>query len=162
MTLYFISQGEIELSYVGGGQLWPIPVINCDTTTLAGLAQSGTYIGFSTAGIISISASNASGSFEEHLEPMQNPWSLVVVAPTSAINPTLTLTYGPIMSEFEVTTMILLPSSFTPMTVTTTLAFLTTVEVPFTQTYGSWIVAVILAVVISVGMWAVSGRKRKT
>ena len=122
----------------------------CDPNTLSQIAYGQP---------ISISGPT-SGSFDEYFEPTVG-YGFLIEAPLSDVNPAVTLTYGPVLASSTTTSEIFALTSWS-ITATSTLTFVTSLEVPFTQTYGSWIVVIILAVVISVGVWAVSGRKRKT
>jgi ribosomal protein L40E len=157
MTLYFIDQGVISLWFMGG-VVWPFPLFTCDTKSLTQMADQS-VIG---DGIVSISAPSAlSGNFDESLDPLQNPWMLAVVAPIFDVNPSLTLTYGPVVSRFVVTATASIPVVTSTTSLTTTLTYATTLAVPFIQTYGALLVAVIIgALVIAVLFLAL--RKRVT
>ncbi len=95
MTLYFIPNGQIEMmNAFGGAQAWPNTLQGCDTKDLAQNAQiaaasSGTTGSFTLSGSGTIT--------EQNLEPLQNPWLLVVIAPISDSNPSLKLSVGPVI-----------------------------------------------------------------
>jgi hypothetical protein len=148
MTLYFIDQGVIELSFMGG-VVWPIPLFTCDTESLTQMARASVF----GDGIVSISSQSAlSGNFDESLDPIQNPWMLALVAPIFDANPSLTLTYGPVVSKFVVTATASIPVTSTG-TGATTLTLVTTLELPFMHTYGSWLAIPIIAALVIVIIW---------
>jgi uncharacterized membrane protein len=101
---------------------------------------------------------SSSGSFGVNLPTSGNSYALLLVA-TQFINPTITLTIGPTMVVFAATATTAIPIASTT-TGTITLTFYTTLQVPFIQTYGSWIVAGILAILVIVAL-IVALKKRK-
>ena len=92
---------------------------------------------------------SSSGDFHVSLPPSDNPYLLFLRTWGPAGNPpTVYLTIGPIsVSEVTSTVPIEMASASTG---TTTLTFFTTLEVPFKQTYGNWIMAVIIAAFVLV------------
>lgn len=92
---------------------------------------------------------SSSGDFDVSLPPTDNPYLLFLRTWGQAGNPpTLCLTIGPIsVSEVTATVPIQMASASTG---TTTLTFFTTLEVPFKQTHGNWIMAVIIAALVLV------------
>jgi uncharacterized membrane protein len=92
---------------------------------------------------------SSSGDFHVSLPPSDNPYLLFLRTWGRAGNPpTVYLTIGPI-SVSEVTSTVPIEKA-SASTGTITLTSLTTLEVPFMQTYGSWIVAAIIAAVVLV------------
>jgi hypothetical protein len=97
------------------------------------------------------------GTFDVNLP--QGDYIMVMVAPLSSQKPTAMLTSGYLLGVgVNYTTETQSISSTT--TGETTLKFFTTLEVPFTQTYGSWIVAAIIGVLI-LGFLFVNLRMKK-
>jgi len=120
----FNSTGNIIFSYVASGPmiiylidkaatnaygiLPSIAARECDSNTLASMAYTTATSGHGNIGlgtIISIPSisDSMSGSFYGTLFPFYNPWTLVVLAPISNINPSLTLTYGAVLTTLATT-----------------------------------------------------------
>ena len=153
MTIYFIDEGVVELEAMSGVPLAPLyAALKCDTTNLTDMAHSTAEGAFMSVDqtIISI---QGSGSFSGNFDPFQNPWNLVVIAPsTSAVPPSLTLTYGPIESAFTMAETTSFPTVAVESS-TTILTFSAVSEVPFMQTYG-WLVGGVIVVILAlVAVW---------
>ncbi|MGO9644789.1 MAG: hypothetical protein ACLPY5_08595 [Candidatus Bathyarchaeia archaeon] len=101
-----------------------------------------------------------SGSFNLNLPSTGNPYLIYLAGEKP--NPTATLTVSPALTAQTTTATISIPMTLTT-TGNTTLTYYNTLEVPFMQTYGNLTAAIIiLAVVILVGVWAISGLRRRT
>jgi hypothetical protein len=135
MTLYFIPNGQIELMVAFGGiQAWPNTLQGCDTKDIAQDAQTGAF-GSGTTGSFSLSGSGT--ITEQNLELLQNPWFLVVIAPISDTNPSLTMTVGPVLSASSSYQTLYMPEAYSIVTVTTTAAFLYTQQLSTGQSFSS-------------------------
>lgn len=99
------------------------------------------------------------GSFDLNLP--SNYYAVVFAAPSTTINPTAMATVSPV-AYAQVTSMTSTTSMIYVISGTTTLTFSTVLEVPFMQTYGSWIVtAIAILAIAALIVWLTLKRRLK-
>jgi len=96
---------------------------------------------------ISATSYPAAGSFNVNLPPNLNPYYYGMIVPRSKSYLTGTLSISPLWGVYTNTATSTIPTTLLKTSVTT-LTFRSTLEVPFMQTYGSWIAAVIVGTLV--------------
>lgn len=99
-----------------------------------------------------------SGNFSLSL-PM-GTYGIISIAPLAASSPTLTMVIEPVLAT-QILTQTLSFTLASTQSSTATQTFLTTLEVPFVQTYGDWIVAIIVVVLVFGVLLVLANRKAK-
>jgi len=169
MTHFEYSVGDPMTLYILSGQFTPAALAgileepDCYTPYLA-------YVDWpSYVQQISAGSYPTSGSLNLTLPTASNPYTYVMVAPLSEGSPTATLTISPIYGTYtNITTSTIAATSATTSSTTltflTTLASVTTLEVPFTQTYGGWVIGIIgvVAIAVTLNSRRRSNRGRRT
>ena len=154
MALYILS-GQFTLTTLAGMLAEP----DCSTPFLA-------YVDWpSYVQQISANSYPTSGSLNLTLPAASNPYSYAMVAPLSDVFPTATLTISPIYGTYtSITTSAIeatwMASSSTTFTLLSTFASATVLQVPFTQTYGGWIIGII-GIVVAISVFTFHSLRRR-
>ena len=165
MTIYLIDEAIVELAAMRGVFVAPLfYAVRCDRANLLVLANTTAQSEFMRVKTIISILGNAlnqpvTGSFGGDFDRLQNPWSLVVIAPMSNPNSTLTLTYGPVVNASRTAETV--SSTITSTLVNTiTMSFSTVLEVPTPQTYSGWLVGGIPVAMVVVMLFLACKSKR--
>jgi len=148
MTLYILS-GQLSPTALAGALGEP----DCYNPELAYMNWPS-YIQQISAG-----SYPASGSLDLNLPTGSNPYMYAMVAPMSDGSPTAILTISPIWGTYTSTTTSTIAatsttSSSTTLTFLSTLTSVSVLEMPFTQTYGGWIIGIISVIAIAVTLYS--------
>jgi ribosomal protein L40E len=125
------------------------------------LAACNFYIDISYNPLASRFNITGSGSFSVNLDTSQNPYGIFVIAPLTNTPPVATETVSPVSGVYTGTATALIPEASTAP-LTRTLTFATTLQVPFMQTYGGWVVAAIIGVLVIVVLFFALQKRRTT
>lgn len=149
MTLFIFSAGQNPFAVIS-------ILLSAYASSACNAANNAPYVTDYPHYSWDISAASypATGSFDVNLPPKDNPYFYGMLCPLSDSSPTATLSISPLLGVYANTATSTIPTTLLKTSVTT-LTFRSTLEVPFMQTYGSWMAVVIVgALVVAVLFFA--------